>query len=58
MMKRPQPRSTISLLWWHVERFARRAMVLYPLLAVIAFAVILTGFFVLLVVLAQAMGLL
>ena len=57
-MERPGTRSTISLVWWHVERFAGWAICLYPLLAVIVFAVILTGFFVLVVVLAQALGLL
>jgi len=58
VMERPGTRSTISLAWWHVERVARRVMVLYPVLAVVVFAVILTGFFVLLVVLARAVGLL
>ena len=57
-MERPGTRSTISLVWWHVERFAGWAICLYPLLAVIVFAVILTGFFVLVVVIARALGLL
>jgi hypothetical protein len=57
-MERPGTRSTISLARWHIERVARRMMVLYPLLAVVVFAVILTGFFVLIVVLARDAGVL
>ena len=56
VIERPRTRRTISLAWWHVERAAGRAMGLYPLVAVVTFGVILTAYFVMLVVLARDVG--
>lgn len=54
--ERPRTKGTASLARSRVERVAGKVMVLYPLLAVVVFAVVLTLFFVVVVVLARDVG--